>query len=312
MIRKGLQRLEEIGRYLVSGWRRPLLMGFFVLLSLIVIAQIIISNWDSLLTYDWQFRTDQFALAIIFFLLDFLLAIWAWHLLVKALANYNNLRQTTKIILQANLARRVPGMVWYIASRSLMYEEVGVAKRTTTLLSGLELLFFLVSGVVTTLLTLPFWDWPFEALNNLSPILLLLIIIPLSVCLVHPRVFQFLWQKIAKETAVSSLSWQNTFFWLIVYILTWILGAFVLYFVINTLHPISSSSLIQIVGIWSLAGTLSLAGFVTISFFGLREVSLALLLTPLLPTPLILIIVVLIRLIWLVGELATSLLSFKL
>lgn len=312
MIQNMARSFQEAGRYLSSGWRRTLLTALFVLVSFGVIAKIIIDSWDTLTDYHWQFRYGQFLLAIFFFLLDFALAIWAWHLLIKTLANYNNLRRTAKIIMQANLARRVPGMVWYIASRSVLYEEVGVSKRTTSLLSGLEILFFLLSGIVTTLLTLPFWEWPGTVLDNVSPWLLLLVFVPMSVCLVHPRIFNVFWQKISKETAVSPLLWRHTMVWLTVYILTWVLGAMVLFFVINTMYPMPASSLVMIIGIWSLAGTISLAGFITISFFGLREVTLALLLSLTLPSPLILVVVILIRLIWLIGELATSLLAFKL
>ncbi len=309
-------RPSRWGRYLTSGWRRPALTTLFVLLSLAVIARVIWGNWDLLSGYNWQLRPVYLLYALIFFGLDFFLALWAWHLLVARLANYHNLRQSIKIYLYANLARRIPGSVWYIASRALLYQAEGVSKTSTSLLSGLELAFFILSGVAATLLTLPFWQPALRSQSQISLLeqepLLGVLLIPLALLLVHPRVLGWLWRKVSPEQDILALSWRDTILWLGVYILTWVLGGGVLFSIINLFYPLPLNHFIMIVGIWSLAGVVSLAGFITISIFGLREISLALLLTLVMPGPVALVIAVTIRLIWLSGELITSLLSLRL
>lgn len=85
-----------------------------------------------------------------------------------------------------------------------------------------------------------------------------------------------------------------------------------LFSVINLFYPLSVTSLIIVIGIWALAGSVSLVGALTISGIGLREVSLILLLTQLVPAPVNLVTAIAIRLLWLTGELLSSLISLKL
>ncbi|MFO7539977.1 MAG: hypothetical protein R6X32_18210, partial [Chloroflexota bacterium] len=159
--------------YLASGWVSKIITLLFLILSLLVIGLLLLNNWETIESFDWQVRPIWLLYIFIFFIIDLLVATWVWHLLVVRLANYRNFRQSAKICWRANLARRIPTPVWYIAGRALMYEKVGVSKTTTSLLSTLELLFFFLSGLATTLLTLPFWAIPPELTPHINPWLLL-------------------------------------------------------------------------------------------------------------------------------------------
>jgi hypothetical protein len=134
----------------------------------------------------------------------------------------------------------------------------------------------------------------------------------LSVVLVHPNSLQRIWKLTSRSKPIQPLYWKDTIVWLMLYVFTWLIGGIVLYCVISFFQPIPFADLMTIIGIWSLSGTISLAGFFTFSFVGLREVTLTLLLAQLLPLPITLIIAVTVRLLWLTGELITSILSFKL
>lgn len=304
--------LNHIADQLSSGRRSKVLSGALLLLSIAVIAQILISKWSLLTSYRWQIQPVWLLFATLFFIIDLLLASWAWHLLVARLGNYNNLRHNVKICWYANLARRVPSPVWYIASRAFLYEKVGVSKVTTSLLSTIELAFFLISGLVTTLLTLPFWVISDELANAISRSWFLFIIFPFSMLLVHPRVLEKVLQKLSRQVPAQRLRWQDTAIWLVLYVFIWIVGALVLFSVINLFHPLSLTRLVIVIGIWALAGSVSLVGALTISGIGLREVSLILLLTQLVPAPVNLVTAIAIRLLWLTGELLSSLISLKL
>lgn len=308
LIREG----KKLITYAMTGWRRKLLIAFFILFTISIIARVLISNWDILINYNWEIQREWLIYAIITFFIDFFLVVWIWHLLVVRLANYNNLYLTVKIILSANLARRIPGMVWYIASRAVLYEEVGVSKTKISLLSGLELAFFLISGVVTTLITLPFWTETQNIFNEFSQIWLFLVILPFCALLVHPTVLEKLWHISSRQKIEQHLGWRDTLLWLILYVLSWIIGGIVLFCIINFFLFLPVSQLMTIIGIWSLAGTISLAGFLTISVIGLREITLTLLLMQILPAPVSIIIAIFVRVMWLTGELLASLISLKL
>lgn len=311
-----LQSLKDLVRQLVrygtTGWRRKALIVFFVLLTLAVIAQILFANRDVLLTYEWNIRPVWLVYALLFFSADFLVSLWAWHILVVNLVGFNNLRLTAKIVLTSNLARRIPGPVWHITSRALMYGEQGISRRSITLLSGLEMAFFFISAIVVFLLTLPFWVLPAEMTGNQDPVWLLAIALPVGLLLVHPRLLQRVWQRMSRESVERQLQWRDTVVWLAFYGMTWVLGGGVLFSVINFFEPLAWSEFVAVTGIWSLAGIVSITGFLTVSFIGLREISLVFLLTPIVPHPITLLIAISIRLIWVTGELLTSLLSLRL
>lgn len=311
-----LQSLKDLARQLVrystTGWRRKALIAFFVLLTLAVIAQILFANRDVLLTYEWNIRPVWLVYALLFFSVDFLVSLWAWHILVVNLVGFNNLRLTAKIVLTSNLARRIPGPVWHITSRALMYGEQGISRRSITLLSGLEMAFFFISAIVVFLLTLPFWVLPAEMTGNQDPVWLLAIALPVGLLLVHPRLLQRVWQRMSRESVERQLQWRDTVVWLAFYGMTWVLGGGVLFSVINFFEPLAWSEFVAVTGIWSLAGIVSITGFLTVSFIGLREISLVFLLTPIVPHPITLLIAISIRLIWVTGELLTSLLSLRL
>lgn len=310
------QRLTAVfgrmGRRLFSGWTGRLVSALFLLITLGIVAQILLNNWDTLATFQWQLRPVWLLAILLFFLIDLLVATWAWHLLVAALANYHNFRRSAKICWYSNLARRIPTPVWYIAGRAVMYEQVGVSKLTISLLSTLELIFFFLSGLVTTLLTLPFWVIPPQLRAGTTQVWLLLPLLLLSLLLVHPRVLETLWRRLRPGAALQPLRWQTTITWLGYYMLAWVFGALVMYSAINLLTPLPLSKLIPVIGIWSLAGSISLAGSLTISLIGVREISLTLLLATLIPAPVALIVAILMRLIWLTGETLSALASLKL
>lgn len=297
---------------LISGRRGKLLAFFFLAVSLALIGRVIWSNWPVLADYRWQIRPLWFLYIVLFFTIDLLLASWAWHLLVRRLAHYDNFRQSTKICWSSNLARRMPGPVWYIAGRAVLYEQVGVSKITTSLLSALELAFFLISGVVTTLLTSPFWALPNSLRSSGNQAALLGVGLILTLALVHPRILEWLWQKLGRQTPASHLRWRDTLVWLALYVIIWAVGALVLFSVVNLFHTTPTSQLLAIIGMWASAGSISLAGALTFSGMGLREISLTLLLTQLVPAPVALVIAITIRLVWFSGELLSSLVSLKL
>lgn len=295
-----------------SLWAKRAISFFFLLLTAVVIAGILHNNREMITNFEWQLRPIWLLYITLFFAIDLMVATWVWHLLVSKLANYHNFRQSAKICWWSNLARRIPTPIWYITGRAVLYEKVGVSKTTTTLLSTLELIFFFLSGIVTTLLTLPFWAIPPQATSTIPPTIIFLLLLPLSIFFVHPRLLQKIWHWLQPNIPLTPLSWQDTITWFTYYILAWFFGALVLFSVINLIMPLAITNLITIIGIWSLAGTISLAGSLTISLIGVREISLTLLLTTLVPAPIALLAALLIRLVWLIGETIGALISYKL
>ncbi|UCG25239.1 MAG: flippase-like domain-containing protein [Chloroflexota bacterium] len=298
--------------YLTTGWRRAALTVFMVLLSLAVIARVVIDNWDLLVRQEWTFAPVWLGYALLFFFIDLAISLFGWHLLVAQLTGFNSMRLNTKICLQSNLARRLPGSVWYVASRATLYQDVGVSKRKISMVSGLELVLFILSGILVTLITLPLWFSRLGTIGESIQIWWLLLVLPVALLLMHPGVLQRIWRRIGEDDPSVNVKWSYVATWIGIYVGTWLFGGAVLYCVIRVFHELHVSNLIVITGMWSLAGAISLIGFLVFSNIGLRELSLVLLLSLVIPFPTAIIVALVVRLIWLGGELLTSLLSFAL
>lgn len=299
-------------QFLFTGKRQRLVTAVFLLLTAVVIGSLIVGNWETLQDYEWQIRPLWLLYTMLFLLIDMFLGAVVWHSLCTRFIQHAQFRTNIRIWWYANLARRIPGTVWFIASRAIMYETVGVAKLPVTLLSGLEMVLIFVSGIVTTLLTLPFWILPDEITQNGNLIWFLPIIGVLCVIMVHPRILEKIWQLFSRQGPTAQLYWRDTTTWLLLYIIVWIFGGLVLFCLINFFQPLSTTYLIATIGMWALASSISLAGALTITGLGLREVSLTLMLTQIVPLPVALVIVIILRVLWLLGEMITAAISLKL
>lgn len=299
-------------QYLFTGRRQRIVTAVFLLITVGVIGSLIAGNWEILRDYEWRIRPSWLLYAFMFMLFDMFLGAVVWHSLCVRFIEHPHFLTNIKIWWYANLARRIPGTVWFIASRAIHYETVGVAKLPVTLLSGLELVLIFVSGVVTTLLTLPFWILPVEVTRNIDLIWFLPIIVILCVIMVHPQVLGRIWQLFSRQGPTERLYWRDTTTWLMLYIIVWSVGGLALFCLINFFQPLPVTVVIPTIGMWALAGTISLAGTLTITGMGLREVTLTLLLSQIVPLPVALVIAIASRVMWLLGELITAAISLKL
>ncbi|MEZ4510984.1 MAG: hypothetical protein R3C62_03840 [Chloroflexota bacterium] len=304
--------VNRVAHTLFTGRWRRVVTGVFLGLTAVVILTVLYGNRELLRTYEWHIQPYWLLIATLVMFGSMFLGGWAWHLVAKRMAGVENGRLNLKIWWYANLAKRIPGVVWYIASRAILYEQAGVSKRTTSLLSGLELALIFVSGIITTLLTLPFWILPTEITENLGRAWFLLILLPLSFLLIQPRILEKIWQKLSHETNTHPLRWRDTLYWLGFYVIIWVLGGVVMFSTINFFQTLPATQLLATIGMWALASSVSLAGAITFTSIGVREVSLTLLLTQLMPLPVAIITIIAIRLLWLAGELITAVISLKL
>lgn len=303
---------DQASEYLFSGWRGRTLTLAFLLLSLAVVVMVIITNWKTITTYEWQIRPVWIGYGLIFLAIDLFLGALAWHLLVIRFTDHKSLRYNVKFWSYANLARRIPGTIWYISSRAVLYERRGIRKTTTIVLSGLEMALILVSGIVMFIIILPFWALPDHIMDGLMDLWFLFILLPPCLLLVHPRVLDRLWRKISPQTNIPELRWSDTIGWLFLYLVIWGVGSLTLFSAVNLVYPLPIQQLSSIIGMWALASTISLAGALTFTSFGVREISLTLLLAQLIPAPIALIVAITVRIFWLAGEWVGGVLSLLL
>jgi len=102
-----------------------------------------------------------------------------------------------------------------------------------------------------------------------------------------------------RSTIDITLNWRDMMRWTGIYILNWISGGFMLYWMVCILYPVPSQSVLDIVGMWILSGVVATIFTTFLPFsFGPRELALALLLSNLIPLPVATMVSVLSR-VWL-------------
>ena len=196
----------------------------------------------------------------------------------------------------SNLAKRLPGTVWYIPWRGNMYKAMGISPRLVSVASGIELAVTVISGAMVCLI------FAIPLLNNFKAGLWIgIILIIISLAVLHPAVIQKISRLLKIE--LSNCNYKDILTWIFIYFVFWIISGTLLFFVVNIFYPVPSSQLGFLIGAWTLTGVLSYSLLLLPSNFGFTEISLSLLLSIIIPSPIAVITAVGLRVLLLLYEL---------
>lgn len=282
-------KLQAAWSTLRRASRRPLLRWLFTAgLVLIVSASlglILYRNRTLLLTYDWRIRPIPLVASFFLYSVALSLAILGWGLIINRLSGRRSWLRHIRIYCLTNLGQRLPGVFWHILGRMAMYQEDGVSKRMVSIGSGLELVLLIVSGLIVSL-----GAWPLGVVSETERWLWFLAGILIGLILLHPR----LARPLLSRLGLSQTSWayRHIVLWLLLYVVIWILGGVILYCIINIVYPLAPDKLPGVVAAWSTSGVIASLSTFTPSGFGLREISLSVLLAPFMPSGIAVVIAI--------------------
>ncbi|MFC2031196.1 hypothetical protein ACFLWA_10755 [Chloroflexota bacterium] len=299
----GLRRLLQwTGR----PWVRRVVTVFLTLFAVAGIAVMLYANWDSLRAMEFQIRPVPLLLSFLAYTLALAFVVLAWIQMMTALGSTAKWREHLRVYCVANLARRVPGILWHVVGRVALYDHDRSSIGVISLASGLELALMAVSGLMIGVLA-----WPGMALDLIQPVWIAGVII-LGLAVVHPRVLgvPLRWARAqGQHGSEMELNYGQVLGWLLLYGGSWIAGGTVLFALIDTLYPLPLNQLPLTVGAWCLSGMVSvIAAFLPVGF-GLRELALGLLLASYLPSGLAIVVALLARLLLIGFELVWALLA---
>jgi len=260
-----------------------------ILLSISILAVLIYPQRQTLITYDWHIHWPVILLTFTIFSLNlFVVAlIWAW--IMNTLGGKLPLLEHLRVYLISHLARRLPGTVWYVASRAVLYKQGNISAKLTMVASGMELLVMIVSGIIISLIFAVSimasygvgygWFMIFAFVGGM---------------LLHPRIVRFVLQK-SNVDLPEVFRFRMVIQWIAAYIVAWVLGGIVLYGVGNIIVEIPPINIPYLIGCWSIIGVVSTTLFFLPSNLGITEVGLSLLLTMVVPAPLAVVVALLAR-----------------
>ncbi len=281
----------KAGHVLRGGGWQVAVPGVIFAASFSLLGFALYRNWSTLAGLKPHVNYLQLALTFVFYTADLTIAVVGWSLIVHRLTGFSDVRKNLKIYCYSNIARRLPGMVWYIIGRAYLYEQQGIAKTVTSVSSVLEMVVIIISGVITYLLALPL-----VATGVFSNPLVLLAVLVIGLSLTHPRVIERVLARLTKDRPSGTLRYRDTLTWLGIYVVVWLVGGLVLYSGVNVFYPLPPAQLPEVVGAWSLSGVAASLVFLSPSGLGIRELTLSFLLSQYIPAPVAIMVAVGMRL----------------
>ena len=282
------QILKQMGgvRRFTRGRRIQRLTSIIIsLVAVAILGYLVYRQKEILLSYPWQINPALYLLSFFVFSIDLFLVAMIWGWIMNTIGKRLDYQKHIRYYIISNIAKRIPGTLWYIASRAQFYQKEGIDYRLTSLASGIELAVSIMSGVLVSLL----FAIPIVLNYGLNPLVLAGILL-VGILLLHPRVTDWIFRLLKVEA--TQFGYQRTIQWLIAYVPAWIFGGIVLFIIANSFIPIPLHQIGYVIGSWSLVGIVSYLLFFSPSNLGVTEVGLSLLLANIMPSPIAVILAI--------------------
>lgn len=259
-------------------------------------------NWGVLQEHSWQLHPERWAGALLGYSLALFCLLWAWDHMLAQLGHERPFRNNARIYCLSNLAKRIPGGIWYMAGRVHLYQDERVPATVTLTGTALEVVLLATTGMAAFFLTLPFSQGGWPSYLGLALAVLLVAVFALQPP-VFNRVLRFLLRRMGSETQLE-ITYSGLLPLLLGYLGGWVFAGAGLYMAILSFYDLPWNLLPDIVGLWALSGTLSmLASTLLLLGMGVREIALSFLLTVHMPQPIAIVAAVLFWFVITAGEL---------
>jgi uncharacterized membrane protein YbhN (UPF0104 family) len=251
------------------------------------------------------------AISIIFLVASSLLGLgYSWFLALKLFSKNIRFWQAMRTSAFAQFGKYIPGKIWTYGGRIALAKMYGVgeAEGATALLietvtsASSAVIIFIISILTYGNISLPI---------NIYFVLLL---IPLSFILIHPRILvyilRFLSKLLRKEIVQADLKFSQLLKIYLFYFSSWVVHTLGFYFITRALFPIPFNKCLGVMGAYAISWTIGFFVFLIPGGFGVREGLLTLILQNFMPLPFATLMAVIGRFWTTIGELLFALIAF--
>lgn len=280
--------------------KRLALVTTLLISSAGILGWLVFHEWDTLLAYDWRLRWEGGLVAAGLYTAALALSVWVWASVMSTLGTNLPLTRHWYYVSLSNLAKRLPGTLWYVAGRAQFYRSHGVTGQVTSLGSAMEMGASAVAGVLVSAV----FAGPIMARHNVS-LVWLIPVLTAGILVLHPSVLEWLLRRLGIQA--ERVRYRQLFRWVVAHILIWLLGGGMLVAIVGMFVEVSVDHWGYIVGSWALVGTLSTLVLFLPSNLGVTEVGLSLLLVSIVPGPIAVLAALSVRLTTIAFELAWAL-----
>jgi glycosyltransferase 2 family protein len=236
----------------------------------------IIRQWNSLPDFDWRFRPLWLALSALGVFSLYVAQGELWRLIVHALGEEHlRARPARAIWGKSLLARYVPTNALMVVGRMVMAEREGVPKRVTLA----SIVYELVLGFGTAVMVGAYFVIQLPKLDHQPARYAVLLVIPLVIAFLHPRVFKpltdYVLQKLGREPLTKVLSFGQILRFSLMYIGCWAVIGVGVYAFAKALQPLPASDFPYVAAAYPVAFCVAVLTFVVPSGLGTRDAALA-------------------------------------
>jgi hypothetical protein len=255
----------------------------------------------------WPSYLNALCVGVLLYPLSFITQALAWQKIIARLSQAVGSWHDLEIYARTYFIRRIPGVVWYLAGRTLMYQNKGIAAQVTLLASGLEWGLLIVASLITFAAT------TFAGGQNWWVVLLWLV----GLCIVSACILAHLLNRLDRIPIPARLrsrfsnampdihvSPVDIALWLVLFLWAYFVGGWILHILIHSVDSGLPVTMRQAWRVWSLSGGVGLLfSSVIPAGMGVRELTIAGLLAPDVPVSVSLIVSILLRFVFILSDL---------
>ncbi|MFA7408223.1 MAG: lysylphosphatidylglycerol synthase domain-containing protein [Anaerolineaceae bacterium] len=244
---------------------------------------------DQLLPYLAKADYSQLIIVVAVYMVALFLAVLNWVVIMHAFESSISLWMHAKIYLVSMVSRRLPGTIWYVGGRMVLYKKLGVPSVKTASASGIE---FIISFVADALLAAFFIPLGL----NLSKFWLipLVLVAVLGLLVLRPKTIKKIMTKL-KHPLAHPVRMSQVIGWLILRMALVLTGGVMIFFAIRIFSPLGINSLLFVLGARALSGAAGMLTFLLPSSMGASDLTLLAMLSTIIPTSLATVIALLVR-----------------
>lgn len=302
------QRLSKYWNYFIDIMKqKKARRAFYILvivLSLLFITYATYSNWNELKNQKFSINYFYLLLSVFLFPVGMLPTVVAWHNLLKALGVRLSFRNNLRIYAISSLPRHIPGVVWYVSSRTMLYQEQGVIAAISLAATGMELVLMAITGFIVSGFLLLIGATALEKYTFLQYLIPAAIVVAIGLLFSTPVINKLSQRLVSRGNLEQTPMIRRKYLgasllWLFI---AWSGGGLLLFLLVRGLTPMSWSAFPIMIGVWGFASAIGLTIGIGVSGMGLREITLGALLSLVIPPWIAVFAAIAYRLAFLIGE----------
>jgi glycosyltransferase 2 family protein len=255
--------------------RRAAIQYGLIALVFAFLAFFLITQWNKLPSYHWHFRPGWLVLSFAAVLVFYAMQPELWRVILHALGEHGDARQLRAAWGKSLIARYVPTSALMVVGRVVMAERCGITKRVCLA----SIVYELGIGICAAVIGGAYFAITLPALKDTPARFLVLVLIPIALVGLHPRVFKPVadWAlgKLGREPLPKALPYRSILLLLPAYLFAWLLIGTGLFAFALGLHDVSASKLPSIAAAYPVAFCMSVITFILPSGLGTRDATLA-------------------------------------